>query len=714
MSWPTPQDYSEAVQNPQTNFDDLQLKNGRLAVTSIGLPVVASGAFASVYRVTCDGNKHFAVRCFLKQVSSQHERYQRISEFVMNDTLPYTVDFNYLTRGILVHGQWYPLLKMDWVEGTTLDLFVRTNVLRRERLSKLAEEFKTMMKDLQDAGIAHGDLQHGNILITNEGELRLVDYDGMYVPGLDGMGSAEIGHRNYQHPDRDGAMYNAGIDNFSAWSIYISLAALSIDPTLATTLQACDECLLFRQGDYRYPLSSRAFATLEEHENEQIRSLSKTLRTILSKRPDEIPYLSETVEIKADLPRVTPEAGAPYAVPAPAKPRTTARPSEQEDPDFEFKEHWPALMDYMHAMTNPSRNFIDPSMQAYSLMRDHGAIRPQGTDHGAVFKFSRPRAKGMTPKADMAVKVFLKADQLIEHRYKTLHTFLHGGAVNYGELNKHFADFVYIPDGMRVGQKYYPVVRMKYVQGPTLFEAVERNRSDRAKMKDMIFAFVRMMALVESSGIIHGDIEPENIIVQEDDMVLVDYDLTTTPTSRSLTSRVLSNKHYRHPKLPRGEPAPNDNFSAWLMYYSLKIIAQYPAIWSIAGAKPGRLLFSADDLHKPHASHLFRLLRTHYSERVRGLAEDVEDLLKTPPDKIEPLRVKTRAIEVFDQLRADQTDVVPYGAPPIFSRRTKYELVGLGTVAMVAAVSTGTWLMVPLIFVFLVGMLAVLATTRKP
>ena len=45
-----------------------------------------------------------------------------------------------------------------------------------------------MTADLERHGIAHGDLQHGNLLVAADGTFRLVDYDGMYVPALRGEG----------------------------------------------------------------------------------------------------------------------------------------------------------------------------------------------------------------------------------------------------------------------------------------------------------------------------------------------------------------------------------------------------------------------------------------------------------------------------------------------------------------------------------------------
>ena len=54
---------------------------------------------------------------------------------------------------------------------------------------------------LERAGIAHGDLQHGNIFVVDD-ELKLIDYDGMFVPRLAGCRSNELGIEHYQHPQR--------------------------------------------------------------------------------------------------------------------------------------------------------------------------------------------------------------------------------------------------------------------------------------------------------------------------------------------------------------------------------------------------------------------------------------------------------------------------------------------------------------------------------
>jgi hypothetical protein len=62
MTWPTPQEYNEAIQNPQFNFHDEELKAGIVELNKLGLPQPSTGAFASVYRMKC-GARNVAVRC---------------------------------------------------------------------------------------------------------------------------------------------------------------------------------------------------------------------------------------------------------------------------------------------------------------------------------------------------------------------------------------------------------------------------------------------------------------------------------------------------------------------------------------------------------------------------------------------------------------------------------------------------------------------------
>src|SRR5262249_18208245 len=115
-TWPTPQDYNEAVQNLHINVQDADLKVAEVETSPLGLPRPITGSFASVYKVMA-GQRQWALRCFLRDIPDTQWRYGRIADYLKQHRLPYTVQFEFQFQGIQIAGRWYPILKMDWVEG---------------------------------------------------------------------------------------------------------------------------------------------------------------------------------------------------------------------------------------------------------------------------------------------------------------------------------------------------------------------------------------------------------------------------------------------------------------------------------------------------------------------------------------------------------------------------------------------------------------------
>lgn len=295
--WPTPQDYCEAMQTPESSFQIESLRNAQPELDGLGMPRPISGGFASVYKLT--GKETYAVRCFLANRPDQQERYKNISEFVLSARLPCTVNFEYLEEGIKINGKWFPILRMPWVTGNTLERFVMKHWNDKARMEALCEAYRLMDRDLRKSGIAHGDLQHGNILVTDSGELRLVDYDGMFVPSMKGWNSLEAGHANYQHPGRRETHFDHSLDNFSSLVIYTSLRAVAIDPSIVTEADCMTENLLLRSTDFQNPTISRMFQKLEGHISPEIRLLAQLTRYYL----DESPLAAPALE---DLPKEAP------------------------------------------------------------------------------------------------------------------------------------------------------------------------------------------------------------------------------------------------------------------------------------------------------------------------------------------------------------------------------------------------------------------------
>jgi hypothetical protein len=303
MPWPLSQDYNEAIQNPSTCFQDAELKQGEAVCNALGLPVPCSGNFADVYAVQ-SGNKKWAVKCFTRQIPGLQERYVHISKYLQQVNLPFMVEFSFLEKGIQVRGNWYPALKMQWVEGFALNAFIRDNLDKPQVLQTLAQIWLRMAARLREANLAHCDLQHGNVLLvpgSKAGSLgvKLVDYDGMCVPALELLKSIELGHANYQHPQRlkEGS-YGLQIDRFPHLVIYTAIKALSVGGKALWDKFENGDNLLFTQKDFAGPTKAAVFQELLKSSDAEVRKLTQALAQAAQKPIDQVPLLDELVGAK--------------------------------------------------------------------------------------------------------------------------------------------------------------------------------------------------------------------------------------------------------------------------------------------------------------------------------------------------------------------------------------------------------------------------------
>ncbi|WP_447002682.1 hypothetical protein ACRAKI_23570 [Saccharothrix isguenensis] len=280
-SFPSGATYVEALQNTGLCFRGTDLAGAEVRTDALGRPRAISGNFAGVFSLTVDGAR-YAIKCFTREAPEQATRYRAVGEHLARLDDDWTVGFDYLGRGIMVEGSWYPVLRMEWVEAVSLIRWIDRNVDDPAALADVAARFARLVADLAASGVGHGDLQHGNLLITDDGAVKLVDYDGMYVPALAGLPAAETGHRNYQSPDRTAAEFGPEVDRFSSWVVYLSLVALAVDPSLWRQLRDEDaEHLLLAESDFTDPASSFRLATLTGHADARLRALAVRFQDIL-------------------------------------------------------------------------------------------------------------------------------------------------------------------------------------------------------------------------------------------------------------------------------------------------------------------------------------------------------------------------------------------------------------------------------------------------
>lgn len=319
MPWPTSQDYNEAIQSPAQCFGDAQLRRGEAACNMLGLPAACSGNFADVYQLN-DGQNKWAVKCFTRQIPGLRERYQQIGLFLENVNLAFMVPFTFLDQGIRIRGQWYPVLKMGWVEGFTLNQFVRENLDKPTILDKISRIWVRLARSMRQATFAHCDLQHGNVMLVPASSagaamrVKLVDYDGMCVPSLTLLKSIEVGHPSYQHPQRQReGIFSLEVDRFPLLVIYTALRALSVAGKPLWDKFDNGDNMLFRQQDLEAPARSPLFAELLRMKSD-VRALACTLIDAVRLPLNETPLLEEIAPEKTEVEAVAVAAATPAVV----------------------------------------------------------------------------------------------------------------------------------------------------------------------------------------------------------------------------------------------------------------------------------------------------------------------------------------------------------------------------------------------------------------
>lgn len=304
MSYPSMSEYNETIQNPRLVFTDAELQNCTIQLTPLGMPKVASGGFALTYRLNNKKN-HWAVRCFHKEIPGLQKRYGEISSYLRSLQSNFFVSFEYQPHGIKVNVNKYPIVKMDWIDGVLLNTYIEDNLYNNNVLDNLIQQFKKCIKELESKSIAHGDLQHGNIIICAN-QIKLIDYDGLYVPSMRYITSAELGHINYQHPLRNQNNVGAYIDRFSSIVIYLSLEALKLKPDLWKKYDN-GENLLFKRNDYINPNKSPLINEIKAIP--QLKSLTENFLKMCGSSFDDIPTLDEFISGNVSVVPAIPYAG---------------------------------------------------------------------------------------------------------------------------------------------------------------------------------------------------------------------------------------------------------------------------------------------------------------------------------------------------------------------------------------------------------------------
>ena len=266
MQYPLISEYVRAIQDASNNLD--KLAHLVPVLDDHGEPYRSSGAFAVVFKMKDEQTgKCYALKCFTEEQEGRAEAYRQIADELEFVDSSYITSVKYLDKEIFVDSSCeedeFPVLLMDWIDGETMETYIAENYQDNYAMAMLCYRFCKMAAWLRSQPFAHGDIKPDNIMVRPDGNLTLVDYDGMFVSAMKGQKSPTIGTKDFSHPLRTVDDFDERIDDFALASIALSLKAISMNSKLLDTYSASDR-LLFSENDYRNPSNSKVISALQE------------------------------------------------------------------------------------------------------------------------------------------------------------------------------------------------------------------------------------------------------------------------------------------------------------------------------------------------------------------------------------------------------------------------------------------------------------------
>ncbi len=279
-NYPSRTDIVTAMHNPHVSFKSNEIVGGN--VIQKGSRIIQySGGYTTVFPFHKESGNKVAVRLWIADIGDAKKRSLEISDYLERLNNTYFAGFKYIDDAVLVNGTLHPIVLMDWVDGQNLKEYINSNITDASKILRLAEKFKEMTAYFHKENIAHGDLQHGNILVKNDGSLVAIDYDSMFIEPLNGMTDTIKGLPGYQHPARHSNKYiNSKLDYFSELVIYLSLLIYAETPKLWDDYYETED-LLFSKDDFTNPSNSKLI-------NSHLKSTNSTISELTEKMLEEL------------------------------------------------------------------------------------------------------------------------------------------------------------------------------------------------------------------------------------------------------------------------------------------------------------------------------------------------------------------------------------------------------------------------------------------
>ncbi|CAH2603078.1 conserved protein of unknown function [Rhodovastum atsumiense] len=227
---------------------------------------------------------------------------------------------------------------------------------------------------------------------------------------------------------------------------------------------------------------------------------------------------------------------------------------------------FPAAADYNELVQVPGLCFTDAEITRRVAVTDAlGLPVPVSGASALTYRFAGPGP-------DIAVRCFTREIPDLFARYAAISAFLERLGSRF------FVPFTFLAQGLRQGRAALPVIRMEWIEGPTLLDFVRAHRADRAALRRLRGQVLDFALEQKRYGYAHGDVQPRNILVDAAGRLrFVDYDGMFVPGMPCREPADLGHRDFQSPRRGSGDFAPHlDRFALIALELSLHALELCP------------------------------------------------------------------------------------------------------------------------------------------